>query len=263
MTVRQQPLIATLRAAPLWLAAASVTLVPVAAAFAQAAEAPAQRSDQLMKDVLALQSEVTRLKKRVAELEAENAALRAGEKPAGAGATGKGKSPGGGESFAATPEDPLAGPEAALAFYRKEYTEKVGDLPRTSAVEKERAIAEVGKWARAAKKQRGRVEWIIEVKEATPDPLKGGGTLRFRVVNPVDRKAYSELIVSQPLSPGQFRPLADKPDEKYWKLTGVYSAEARVTKDAGDDANNPMFIGPNADMVTTLSVQTVTPAANP
>ncbi|MFM9957286.1 MAG: hypothetical protein ACKVZJ_04360 [Phycisphaerales bacterium] len=229
----------------------------------------AQRAEKLMSEVARLQSEVAKLKQKIAQLEKENAelkaALPAGTTPGGKGPGsttpgGKPGTPASGDDFAATPDDPLGAPEAALAAYVKDYAEKVTESAVTTPAERQKTLADVGAWVRSAKKHRGRVEWIIAVKEAEPDPLKGGGTLKFSVVNPVDKKPYSDVLVTQTLNPGQWRGVADKTDVKHWKLTGQYSTEARFNKELEDAASTPMFIGLFAEMHTTLNVQNLTPA---
>lgn len=230
-----------------------------------------KRTDQLINEVASLQSEVARLRKRIAELENENRLLRAngGKLPNDSDPKSGGGSGGGGGSdaagdFAAVPDQPLAAPDAALAWFRKDYADKLKDAPAltpaSTPAEKQKAQADAGAWARAAKRHRGRVEWIIEVKGFEPDALKGGGDLRFIVVDSVSRKPYSDLVLTQPLNPAQSRAVSDKPDQKTWKLVGVYNAEARFNKDLSDKDASPVFIGPFAEMNTTLTVQTLTPA---
>lgn len=228
-----------------------------------AASGDGAQKDKLIEEIVRLQGEVVRLKKRLAELEQENAALKAGS----AGGPGGGKPAGGsgkpGEKnpdFAAVPAEPLGAPEAALQTFQKEYRDKLGELPRSTQLEKDKALQEVGKWVRGERKFRGRVDWIIEVIERTPDALKGGGAIKFRVVDPVGHKAYSDLEVTQALNPALFKAVSDKSDQKLWKLVGSYAAEAQVAKDLETGEKDPMFIGPCARMNTNLSVQTLTPA---
>lgn len=267
MTTRRAHPILTVLLAVLTLVAVSV---PAARAQGPNRQSPdAQRIEQLMAEVARLQSDAAKLKQRVVQLEKENTELKAAlEAAAPAPKDGKGKpkgkpntpAPGGGTDFAATPDDPLGAPEAALALYVSDYAEKITETPTATPAERQRTLTDVGAWVRSSKKHRGRVEWIIEVKEAEPDALKGGGTLRFSVVHPVDKKPYSDLIVTQPLNPGQWRAVADKTDVKHWKLIGQFSAEAKFNRDLEDPASTPMFIGPFAEMNTTLNVQSLAPA---
>lgn len=238
----------------------------VPAATAQPARPPdpqAARIEQLMGELAAMQAEMAKLKRRVVELEKENADLKA------SGATLPGSKPGDKTKpgtpardpakYAPLPDEPLAGPDAALALFAADYASKVKVGPIDTPADRQKLLTEVGAWARAAKKSRGRVEWTIEVKEVIPDALKGGGSVRFAIVNAVDKRPYSDLILTQPISHGQMRTVTDNPDQKHWKLVGVFSADAKVNKDLESPETTPMFIGVFAEMSTTLTVQTLTP----
>lgn len=249
---------------------ASSSLVASRPASAQSGKpgaADAARIEQLMNELATMQAEMAKLKRRIVELERENAELRA----AGATTPDKKGTPGGkpskpgdkgtpGSDSAAVPSDPLAAPEAALAMFAAEYKAKVTASDISNPSERQKTLGEVGGWARSAKKVRGKAEWIIELKGVDADALKGGGTVRFTVVDPVSKKAYSDLVVTQPLTIAQMRAVTDKSDVKHWKLTGMFAAEAKVNKDLESAETTPMFIGLFAEMSTTLSVQSLVPA---
>lgn len=243
---------------------------PASAQSGKPGAADAARIEQLMNELATMQAEMAKLKRRVVELERENAELKAagattpdkkgtpgGGKPAKPGDKG---APGGGGDSAAVPSDPLAAPEAALAMFAAEYKAKVTASDISNPSERQKTLGEVGGWARSAKKVRGKAEWIIELKGVDADALKGGGTVRFTVVDPVSKKAYSDLVVTQPLTIAQMRAVTDKSDVKHWKLTGMFAAEAKVNKDLESAETTPMFIGLFAEMSTTLSVQSLVPA---
>lgn len=241
---------------------------PASAQSGKPGAADAARIEQLMNELANMQAEMAKLKRRVVELERENAELKA----AGATTPDKKGSPGGGKpakpgdksspggDSAAVPSDPLAAPEAALAMFAAEYKAKVTASDISNPSERQKTLGEVGGWARSAKKVRGKAEWIIELKGVDADALKGGGSIRFTVVDPVSKKAYSDLVVTQPLTIAQMRAVTDKSDVKHWKLTGMFAAEAKVNKDLESAETTPMFIGLFAEMATTLSVQTLVPA---
>jgi hypothetical protein len=229
----------------------------------------AAKVEQLMNELATLQAEMAKLKKRVVELEKENAELKASgatlpDKGTGKATPGKPGTPGkpaaDANRFAAVPSDPLAAPEAALATYTADYAAKVKSTSIDTPADRQKTLGEVGGWARTAKKFRGKADWTIEIKEITPDALKGGGSIRFSVVDPVSKKPYSDLVVTQPVNQAQLRTLNDKPDQKTWKLVGTFSADPKVNKDLEKAESSPMFIGIFAEMNTTLTVQTLTPA---
>lgn len=253
---------------------------PQAVVARQGAPAPdAQRIAELTDQLARMQSEIARLQKQVADLTQENKQLK--EKLADAGtpvpgdATPPAADPGkpgtpkpskddkgkpAKSPFAPLPADAMSAPESMLKAFVDDYAMRVGNLPTTTAADKEKALVEVGKWLRTAKRYRGRVEWLINIIDASPDPLKGGGTITFQVVSPDDDRPYSDLRLTQAIIPGQFKLIAEKSDQKLWKLVGLYSAEPKINKDLTTKGDNPLFIGPFAEMTTTLQVQTLTPA---
>jgi hypothetical protein len=257
------------------LAVLLTAIFAVRGASAQAgkpASPDAAKVEQLMNELATLQAEMAKLKKRVVELEKENAELKASGAtlpakgtgtpgtPGTSGTPGKGKPAADENKFAAVPSDPLAAPEAALATYTADYAAKVKSTSIDTPADRQKTLGEVGGWARTAKKFRGKADWTIEIKEITPDALKGGGSIRFSVVDPVSKRPYSDLVVTQPVNQAQLRALNDKPDQKTWKLVGTFSADPKVNKDLEKAESSPMFIGVFAEMNTTLTVQTLTPS---
>lgn len=252
---------------------AASSLVASRSVSAQAGKpgvADAARIEQLMNELATMQAEMAKLKRRIVELERENADLKAAgaalpDKKGTPGGTPGGKpggkpgDKGGKGDFAAVPSDPLGAPEAALAMFAADYKAKVTASDISNPSERQKTLGEVGGWARSAKKVRGKAEWTIELKGVDADALKGGGSIRFVVVDPVSKKAYSDLVVTQPISTAQMRAVTDKSDVKHWKLTGMYAAEPKVNKDLESAEATPMFIGLFAEMSTTLSVQALVP----
>lgn len=227
----------------------------------RAQDAPADtRREQLLTEVTKLQAEVARLKKRIAELELENATLKqggAGTKPGTN--TPRPKDGAAAPELAPIPDEPLSAPEAALEAFRKDYRDKLGEPAMATPLERDKSLADAGRWSRSAKKYRGRIEWIIRVSGTTPDALKGGGAIKFNVVAPVGYKPYSDLQLTQTLTPAQFKAFADRPEQQLWKLVGMYTAEARAGREFESPDSTPLFVGPYAEMTTTLTVQTLLP----
>jgi len=263
--------------------------VPVAESKAmaqpdQASPADLRReNDQLRERVAAMQAQLAERNRRIKQLEDELKALKEQSKAAPASPdaapgstparptapTGApvAKPPAAPPTQAPTgpiaplPEEALASPESMFAVLAKDYDEATQSLALGTDDERKRFIREASKWARGVeRKHRGMVEWIIEVVSATDSG--GRTTVEYRVVDPDSRLPYSALTQTMVLPSRTGKVLADRKDQKFWKLTGTFGAKPTINADRESSGffDVPKLIGPFAEFGFDLTVTTLTPA---
>ncbi len=249
----------------------------------QASPADLRReNDQLRERVAAMQAQLAERNRRIKQLEDEVKALKEQAKAApGSPATAPGQAPArpvppanvptpkptappGPAPTGPTaplPEDARASPEAMFAVLSKDYDKAMESMALETDDDRKRFIREASKWARGVERQhRGMVEWIIEVVSATDSG--GRTTVEYRVIDPVSRLPYGTLAHTMVLPSRTGKPLADRQDQKFWKLTGTFGAKPTINADRESSGffDVPKLIGPFAEFGYDLTVTTITPA---
>jgi len=256
---------------------------PAMAQPEQASPADLRReNDQLRERVAAMQAQLAERNRRIKQLEDEVKALKEQAKAApGTPETAPGGTPARPTPPAGTPAprpttppppaptgptaplpaEALASPESMFAALTKDYDEATKSMTLETDDDRKRFIREASKWARGIeRKHRGMVEWIIEVVSATD--AGGRTTVEYRVVDPDSRLPYGTLAQTMVLPSRTGKPLADRKDQKFWKLTGTFGAKPTINADRESSGffDVPKLIGPFAEFGYDLSVTTLTPA---
>lgn len=249
----------------------------------QASPADLRReNDQLRERVAAMQAQLAERNRKIKQLEDEVKALKEQAKaapatpaatpgsaparptpPAGAPtpkpAAPPASSPTG--PTAPLPGEALASPEAMFAVLAKDYDDVTKSMALETDDDRKRFIREASKWARGVeRKHRGMVEWVIEVVSATD--AGGRTTVEYRVLDPDSRLPYGTVAQTMVLPSRTGKPLADRKDQKFWKLTGTFGAKPTINADRESSGffDVPKLIGPFAEFGYDLTVTTLTPA---